>query len=222
MSIISISGKIGSGKDTVAQMIQDIQPKTWEVKKFAGKLKQIVSLLTGIPVEDLEKQEVKDSKLGPEWSFYSNEYFFLATGSRKILTPIEFYKLGPIAKKAYVLYEPTMRWLLQALGTDAMRDVIHKNIHVNALFADYRGRLSDGSEYSWEKLKDGIYISKHPPIYPNWIISDMRFENELEAVKAKGGITLRIHRDTKSVVSTHLKRLLMMLISITRSRIMGR
>jgi len=29
---------------------------------------------------------------------------------------------------------------------------------------------------------------------PNWIITDMRFPNEMDAVKAKGGITIRIQR----------------------------
>ena len=31
----------------------------WEIKKFAGKLKQIASLLTGIPIEKFEDQEFK-------------------------------------------------------------------------------------------------------------------------------------------------------------------
>ena len=31
-------------------------------------------------------------------------------------------------------------------------------------------------------------------IYPNWIITDMRFFNEMEAVKKRGGITIRVNR----------------------------
>lgn len=30
--------------------------------------------------------------------------------------------------------------------------------------------------------------------YPNWIITDMRFPNELKAVKDKGGISIRVER----------------------------
>ena len=30
--------------------------------------------------------------------------------------------------------------------------------------------------------------------YPNWIITDMRFPNEMEAVKERGGITIRVVR----------------------------
>ena len=97
--IIGISGKIGSGKDTVGKIIQYLTIKSdnkivealhetkeidiikfldkwngnqsdWQIKKFAGKLKQIVSILTGISVEDLEKQEVKDRLLGEDWTRY--------------------------------------------------------------------------------------------------------------------------------------------------------
>jgi hypothetical protein len=48
---------------------------------------------------------------------------------------------------------------------------------VNALFADYR-LWSDGSK-DW---------------YPNWIITDMRFPNEMEAVVKRNGITIRVVR----------------------------
>ena len=30
--------------------------------------------------------------------------------------------------------------------------------------------------------------------HPKWIITDMRFPNEMDAVKAKGGITIRVNR----------------------------
>ena len=30
--------------------------------------------------------------------------------------------------------------------------------------------------------------------YPNWIITDMRFPNGMEAVKKRGGITIRVNR----------------------------
>jgi hypothetical protein len=62
--IIGISGKIGSGKDTIGEIIQGLSitngEREFEVKKFAGKLKTIASLLTGFPVEDFEDQEFKE------------------------------------------------------------------------------------------------------------------------------------------------------------------
>ena len=68
MAIIGINGKIGSGKDTVANIIKELSPEYgWENKKFAGKLKTIASILTGIPVEKFEIQQFKTTKLGKEW-----------------------------------------------------------------------------------------------------------------------------------------------------------
>jgi dephospho-CoA kinase len=74
-NLIGISGKIGSGKDTVAAIIQELYPQ-YEVKKFAGKLKDIASILTGIPVEKFEDQEFKKTDLGKEWSYaYPDQYY---------------------------------------------------------------------------------------------------------------------------------------------------
>lgn len=85
INLIGINGIIGSGKDTVGKIIQyldlmkftgetpdaqefkywyidrnhNIENSKWQIKKFAGKLKQIASLMTGIPVEKFEDQEFK-------------------------------------------------------------------------------------------------------------------------------------------------------------------
>ena len=88
--IIGINGYSGSGKDTAGIIIQYLQAdrKTplkevienhtkhewwleegseWVIKKWAGKLKQVASLLTGIPKHKFEDQEFKKTLLGPEW-----------------------------------------------------------------------------------------------------------------------------------------------------------
>lgn len=182
MSIISITGKIGSGKDTVAKMIQyatfcknhpeeyihtlqefldgnDIynsdysygeltewkisEDSGWKIKKFAGKLKQISAILLGCNESDFESQEFKDSLLPKEWQ--SN--FKIIRGGTKF----------------------TYRWFLQTLGTEALRNNVHNEIWINALFADY-------NENS------------------NWIISDLRFLNEALAVKQRNGVIIKVIR----------------------------
>jgi hypothetical protein len=63
MALIGISGKIGVGKDTIGTIIQGLlltnKNQSSDIKKFAGKLKQTASLLTGVPVEKFEDQEFK-------------------------------------------------------------------------------------------------------------------------------------------------------------------
>lgn len=187
--IIGISGKMQSGKDTIGIIIQYLTSDyvnrcdfetylehiidfpEWKIKKFAGKLKEIVSILTGMPVEDLEKQEVKDRVLGEEWDYKS-----------------DFIDLnGRLVEKNILNNKYTYRSLLQKIGTEAMRDVIHPNIWCNALFADY----------TTKKYSIGIDKYGHQTIidkYPNWIVTDVRFPNELQAIKDRGGITIRVNR----------------------------
>ena len=222
VNLISISGKIGSGKDTVGKIIQYlttvpdsstqefinrhilrddslVKPK-FEIKKFAGKLKQIVSLLTGIPVGDLEKQEVKGRVLGEEWDryllkeFWVNDEFAQYENFTYFATNEDMQKYvedmghtdhtcAQVGKKSI-----TVRQLLQEVGTEAMRNQIHPNCWTNALFADYKPIGDNLLEGEVRKVREDDLI------YPNWIITDMRFPNELEAVKDRGGITIRVNR----------------------------
>jgi hypothetical protein len=189
--IISVNGKIGSGKDTVGKIIQGLivakehnvlNPNfewiekyhinsSFEIKKFAGKLKQTASLLTGIPIEKFEDQEFKKTYLGEEWN-----------------SPYNIPFSGP----DFVEHDGgmTVRTLLQKLGTEAMRDGLHENVWVNALFADYRIIPA-----KFEDLKEGEDILTKEWEYPNWIITDMRFPNEMKAVKERKGITIRVVRE---------------------------
>lgn len=216
--IIGISGKIGSGKDTVGKIIQYLiakdnylkkggdtnkvisfeeakfehgLSKSWEIKKFAGKLKEVVALLTGCTVENLEDQEFKNSPLSKDWNYYLKlnghdglkVNFLKSSPSKEVIE-----ELGKNRIKNY-----TYREMLQKIGTEAMRDTIHENVWVNALFADYKG-----IEYyiDPEITKQGFpkFISPKEVKFPNWIITDMRFPNELQAVRDHKGITIRINR----------------------------
>lgn len=195
MALIGISGKLQSGKNTVASIIQYLiaQPKLekqgfnpsielwledtlqlrnyesdWKQVAFAGKLKQIVSILTGIPVEDLEKQEVKERVLGEEWWYYK--------GETKL---ISYNEATEIQQRKLPLIKLTPRLLLQILGTDCGRDIIHPNIWINALFADIDKELDVNPDYN----KKGF------------IITDVRFPNELNAIKQRGGKIIRVNRD---------------------------
>jgi hypothetical protein len=70
--IIGLSGKRGSGKDTVATFIQDGE-KFWKIKKFASKLKSIAALLTGLSENDMYSQEGKAIFL-PDWGMTVGEF----------------------------------------------------------------------------------------------------------------------------------------------------
>ena len=119
--IIGISGYSGSGKDLVGTIIQEISLNKWHIKKWAGKLKTIASILTGIPVENFEDQEFKKTLLGPEWGTVKD----IPLNGVPVFADIQFNSLI------------TVRDFLQKLGTDAIRDNLHENTWVNATLADY-------------------------------------------------------------------------------------
>jgi hypothetical protein len=168
--LIGINGYAGSGKDTVGKIIQYLlsafngvnlekilnnyeeyewmleEQSEWEIKKYAGKLKEIASLLTGIPVQKFEDQEFKNTYLSEEWRVHG--------------LPMK------------------VREFLQYLGTNALRNCLHQNTWINALFADYT------------------------PTH-NWIITDVRFPNEAKAIKDRGGIIIRVDRPFVKPINNH-------------------
>jgi hypothetical protein len=207
MAIISISGRIGSGKDLIGQIIQYLTDKNvttetfefwyasnfysvyqdtgkWKIKKFADKLKDIVCLLINCTREQLEDREFKEKELGEEW----NKNIYDAFDRTKIL---RVEKLTP-------------RLLLQLLGTEWGRNIIHPNIWVNTLMSEY---ISLDCKNVCAKLDNVGHecMDKSSCVYnPNWIITDVRFPNELEAVKEKKGISIRVNRDRKGFTNQKL------------------
>ena len=79
----------------------------------------------------------------------------------------------PIGDKMYQVRE-----FLQYLGTECVRDLLGKDVWVNALLKDYKPK-------------------------ENWIITDMRFPNELQGVYDKLGITLRVERVGIKPINAH-------------------
>lgn len=198
MALISISGKIGSGKDTIATIIQYLTSplrientsfeefqlyfgkkrgfeSTWQIKRFADKVKDIVCLLINCTREQLENRDFKEYPLGEEWDL------IVTTSSYGARPEIRAPDGAQWAHDTYVRMTP--RLLLQLVGTNCGRDIIHPNLWVNSLFSEYKGPKM--SEYNPSK----------------WIIPDMRFPNELKAVQEKGGLIIRIERPNKNEIT---------------------
>lgn len=188
--LISISGKIGHGKDTLASLLMSetdrylelYKEEYFEVKKFAGKLKDIASILLGVPASAFEDQEFKKQHLPNEWDSWRahivtkedcslldiwGRYAKREDAMKSLESRDAFCRVNK-AIGGVGLQSMTYREFLQILGTEALRTHVHENIWVNALFADYKSEKS------------------------NWIITDTRFKNELARVKELGGLTIKI------------------------------
>lgn len=177
----------------------------YQIHRFADNLKEIVSLLTGIPREDLEKEEVKSSFLPPEYNtemvqshFYGDYGEWDKFKENPNIKPIYNTSILSNGKSRFDYWEKvhqmTVREFLQKIGTDAMRDRVHTNIWVNSLFAQYKEIPTTTQMILNRGLRKGDlgYISGQ---LPKWIIPDLRFPNEFKAIKNRNGIVIRVERD---------------------------
>jgi hypothetical protein len=137
--ILGLVGFIGAGKGTVGELLK---LQGYKQASFAGVLKDTASIMFGWDRELLEGDTV-ESRVFRE-------------------TKDEFWskKFG---------YEFSPRLALQLLGTEAGRDVFHKDLWIYAL----EKRISNKR---------------------NVIITDTRFPNEIDWVRSKGGVIVQVKR----------------------------
>lgn len=183
--IVGFSGKKGSGKDLSGMIWQalmnkptafdnmevvteeDVIYKVWDNPsfknvKFADTLKDFICMLLGCTRDQLEDRHYKEAPLPQSWWYYK-------LGNGKIVERGSFKNPddNQMCEERY-LVKTTPRLLLQLMGTECGRDILHPNLWVNAVISNYKPDS-------------------------NWVITDMRFPNELKAVK-KRGVTIRVNR----------------------------
>jgi len=193
IKLIGLSGQLQNGKDTVAELMLKHTPddllNNWQIRRFADILKKMTALIIGCDVLDLEFDSFKNTPLGEEWRRF---YIYLSPLYEKYkgesgrigkfyLTyddannNIPFNLIGKVEIINEIL---TPRLILQILGTECGRDLIHENIWVNATL----GKIN---------YNDNI------------IITDCRFPNEVYGIKKRNGILVRVVRPSKISTSTH-------------------
>lgn len=138
--IIGLVGFIGCGKGTVADIL--VRDYGYQKFSFADALKDAVAILFGWP-RNLLEGDTDESRLFRE-------------------TPDAFWskKFG---------YTVTPRHILQRFGTEAMRDVMNKDIWVHTL----------------ERRIQGL---------ENVVVPDTRFENEIQFIRNTGGKMIWVKR----------------------------
>lgn len=144
--LIGILGFIGSGKGTVGDLLKTNYGFT--PVSFASHLKDTVSVLFGWERKLLEG-DTDESRIFREKpdSFWSE-------------------KIGQ---------HFTPRLALQLMGTEATRNIFHKNFWIYAL------------ENKISKMRSD----------ENVVVTDVRFKNEIEWIHSKGGVLIEVRRGSK-------------------------
>ncbi len=180
MPLIGISGKAGAGKDLVGVIIQYLVHTTgiinmeyWEDFKNKSTFNQIVFSQYVIKKFADKLKTIVCLLIGctreqlEDREFKEKELgeeWWYYKGRNNSLIPYN----QTSKRSTEDLIKPTPRLLLQLIGTDLFRNQLHPNTWVNASFANYLNNA--------------------------WIFTDVRFPNELEAIKKRKGITIRVNR----------------------------
>lgn len=136
--IIGLVGFIGSGKGTVGDILEQ---KGFIKDSFAKPLKDACSVMFGWPRELLEG----DTEVSRKWREEPDNYWSEKFGRQ--FTPRE---------------------ALQLMGTEAGRNVFHKDIWVISLLNRAKGK--------------------------DVVVTDVRFKNEIQYIQDNGGIVIRVKR----------------------------
>lgn len=150
--IIGVVGFIGSGKGTVADIL--VNKKDFTKISFADSVKDATAAIFGWPRGLLEG----DTDESRDFREKRDEWWSEKTG--KHITP---------------------RNMLQLIGTEAGRDVIHPDLWV-------------------------LSVERKIGMYKNVVIPDVRFPNEMKFIQDMGGFVVRVRRgDDPEWYNTALK-----------------
>jgi len=228
---VNTSGVIGQlGKDMIndPELCQQVASgglwygvRSYEIRKYADKLKDIVCLLLNCTREDLEDREFKEKELGEEW-WYVKHWYPANPNHKKVFKLIPFIGFDSRVFDgddccAWETVRLSPRKLLQLLGTEGGREIIHPNIWINALFAEYK--KTDLVRGFSEKREDGkLYVPEGHGEHvgkevsnlefeyrksPKWIITDVRFPDEVKAIEDRGGIVIRVDDSNMKIGNIH-------------------
>lgn len=191
--------------------IHDVQyEEDYEIKRFADKLEEVVCIILGCTREQLEDKGFREKVLGEQWSYWygeledTNTLEFHTTAKYNTLSELDKeiekwkdsdeFDTDNYHKKHRI--ELTPKRVTKLFYLELTR-LMHPNIWINALFNDYHAKTPEGI---LREIESTCMFGEHPmkykneKIYPKWIITDLRFPNELKAVRQRDGVCIRVNR----------------------------
>ena len=198
---IGLNGLAGSGKDTVAKMLKAILVQDWEniedckeyynkyfsqpgisatftnnnpykyrvyAIAFADQLKEICSTIFGIPVERFYNNKSN------AWICINKDFHYTEIRPDNVITCEEYYYNCAEYRNSETSYWLSLRDILVYIGTYVLQHDVNKDVFTNIV----QNRI--------------LGCSNHNPLLKYIIVTDIRFEHELDYVRKNNGITIKI------------------------------
>lgn len=195
--IIALAGPIGSGKNTVADIFVNQIDTSFTTVSFASKVKEIVSVLTGLSLFELEDRKIKVTPLTGQFKGYTprtliikiaesmKDSFGKDVWSRALMETYDNFQGSLI--HSYVPVKNGYIDITERMGKiTAVTHLYHKTIPFSII--DNRIKLEVDLDI------EAVAVSYYESIRPNFIITDLRFNEEAEAVKERGGLIVKVNR----------------------------
>lgn len=181
--IIAISGLKNSGKGVASEMVQYLLnapkpfrtywwyrkirfPGKWKIISFAKPLKEVLSNILGVKTSKFEDRSFKENKFVYLYDFRILDKYLLDDSD--ILSDNKFTKAIKSGEPLPQNTYLSIRQLMQYVGTNVLQTYLGRRVWINSTL-------------------------KHKEPF---IISDLRFIEEFNAVKEKGGTVIYIKRDS--------------------------
>lgn len=189
MRIISFTGPKGSGKDSAAAILHDDGHSRGKIS-FAGPMKEILSEVYRIPLATFESPDLKEKPFSEALILDVHRIQSIALRMLRLLPETEFEYTNGLNFQAVEKTRLTSpRHMLQYVGTEMIRNIIHPDWHVAAAFRqDVLDKLPKGCTFC---VTDARFVNEYL-----WL-SD-RFEENfrgfyVERPKAESDLALATH-----------------------------
>lgn len=221
-ALIGVCGRAGSGKDTAAEHI--ISKHHYCRVAFADPIKQFSMEVFGFSMNSLWGSSKERSKVDTRYKSYCtvkgpDAAWKLARERYEEFAPTWVdYVAKEHADLAFVREEldTWFHWLgthhedsisprivLQTLGTEFGRKVLGENGWAELAMTISRTLLSGKDAYGNYvdyAQSEGLYICNEPNPYRGIVISDVRFPNEVSAIRSNGGAVIKLSRESNVAI----------------------
>lgn len=195
--IYGINGKKGSGKSTAGTLLNliasfpeasieeieemyllGIKGSKFAIRQFAEPIKKSVSQILNCHIFDLEDPKFKEKELHPDFWVYEK----IENGKTIRIS----FNSGINVDESFHIVKTTPRWFMQNIGTEVGRNFLGDNIWITSLL----------NQYKPIRVKtNGLDAEEYEEHYPDWIITDLRFQNEAEKLKSLDAILIKVERN---------------------------